>query len=190
MTSVSFFFTALFIYTGSSSYPYYTFIMSIFSIFGLIFIYIMFKQFYVNLDNKILKNIGIYAIICVLSFILCLSRSSNTYLLFEDKNNMPQFKFKEIICSEENATLLNYGFLDGGFYTTCEIVPNYKYFCQLNIPLEEMYEEQNRCIDEGLVDFVVTKNKEINNSHYQLISKASYYFEGTMFDYYLYQLIE
>ena len=64
---------------------------------------------------------------------------------------MPQYKFAEIISKTDNATLLNYGFLDGGFYTATGIVPNCKFFCNLNIKLDEIMETQNEFIKNGKV---------------------------------------
>lgn len=171
-------FTALFIFRNSLSYTYYSFILSIFTLFGLIPLYRFINK------NNVMKILLLYLITIVIS----INQSSNTYLIFENKENLPQYKFKEIICKEDNPTLLNYGFLDGGFYTVCDIVPTCKYFCKLNIQLDEMYEGQNQCLEKGLVDFVVTRNEEIKYEHYELVSTSSYYFEGQIFYYYLYQL--
>lgn len=43
---------------------------------------------------------------------------------------------------------MNYGFLDGGFYTACEIYPEFKFFCRLNIDLPEMYAAQDEYISK------------------------------------------
>lgn len=69
----------------------------------------------------------------VFSFVMC----NNTYMLRYDKSDLPQYRFAEIIVQKEDATLLNYGFLD------------------------EMIEVQNEYIQEGRVDYVVTKKKEL-----------------------------
>ena len=45
--------------------------------------------------------------------------------------------------------------LDSGFYLACEQTPAFRYFCRFNIPVEEMYTEVQRYIDEGLADYVV-----------------------------------
>lgn len=175
---VLFAFTSLFVFMNTTSYLYYSFILNVFSCFVLIPVYRLLN------NHRILKTILLYLTVIIVS----ISQSSNVYLLFEHKNNLPQYKFKEIICREENPTLLNYGFLDGGFYTVCDIVPNCKYFCQLNINIDEMYQGQNQCIEQGLVKFVVTRNKKIEDEKYGLVSTATYYFEGNMYEYNLYQL--
>ncbi|MCI6378438.1 MAG: glycosyltransferase family 39 protein [Clostridiales bacterium] len=56
-----------------------------------------------------------------------------------------------------NATLLNYGFMDSGFYTAAGLVPNVLYFHQNNVPISEMPREQARYIAEGVCDYVVAR---------------------------------
>lgn len=56
--------------------------------------------------------------------------------------------------------MLNYGFLDGGFYTVTGIMPDFKYFHKPNIPYENypiIMDEQDRYIREKTVDFVVVR---------------------------------
>lgn len=56
--------------------------------------------------------------------------------------------------------MLNYGFLDGGFYTVTGIMPDFKYFHKPNIAYENypiIMDEQNRYIREKLIDFVVIR---------------------------------
>ena len=69
-----------------------------------------------------------------------------------------QREFAKIINKVPNATLLNYGFLDCGFYLAADIVPNMRYFIKLNID-DELYPEMQRAqeeyIKEKKVDFVV-----------------------------------
>ena len=68
-----------------------------------------------------------------------------------------QYRFAKIINQQEDATLLNYGFLDWGFYTAAGVAPHLKYYHLANMPLEELHSEQDRYVREGLSDFVVTR---------------------------------
>ena len=113
--------------------------------------------------------------------------NSNYYLLGMDKSEMPQYKFQKMICKSENPTLLNYGFLDGGFYTVCDIVPSEKFFCQLNIKLPEMEDSLRQAILEGRVQFVVTRNEILHDEKYQQIEEAEFPFEGKIWVYRLYE---
>ena len=126
----------------------------------------------------------------LLGFGLVLSK--NTYLLKYEKSDMPQYKFAETMAKKEGATLLNYGFLDGGFYFVANKTPNCKYFCKLNLALAEMDQEQRRMIEERRVDFVVTRMMRLEHmldaSGYELVETASFPLEGREFVYYLYVL--
>lgn len=113
--------------------------------------------------------------------------SSNTYLMKYQKADLPQFQFREIVCQEKDPTLLNYGFLDGGFYTACEIYPAFKYFCRYNIELPEMIKAQDDYIAQKIPSFIVTRNEQPVFSGYRCIASSSYYHEGGIQDYYLYK---
>ena len=94
--------------------------------------------------------------------------------------------------------LLNYGFLDGGFYTTTGIIPNIRYFQKQNISnaiFPENIQEQERAIRHKTVDFVVTrisldkydnyqKIKELRKNYKKVLEKKQKYEEHR----YLYQL--
>ena len=88
---------------------------------------------------------------------------NNSESLLKNKESLVQYKFANIINLTEDATLLNYGFLDGGFYTATGIVPNCKYFCKVNISRKnfpEMMDMQDTYIKEKLVDYIVFKKSE------------------------------
>jgi len=59
--------------------------------------------------------------------------SPNTYMLKIKKDDLVQYKFRKIIMKEKNPTILNYGYVDMGFYTVTGIVPNTRYFEKLLI---------------------------------------------------------
>ena len=111
-------------------------------------------------------------------------------MMGEKKENLPQYQFKTIIEQDENPTLLNYGFLDGGFYTVCNIIPESKAFCKVNITSLKTAELQLQYVQEGIYDFVVTRDNILESPLYNLIAESSYYFEGEVHPYYLYKLVE
>ena len=98
---------------------------------------------------------------------------------------MPQYKFAALI--GEDATLLNYGFLDGGFYIVSGIVPDCRYFCRLNIDLDEMMEVQDGYVRDGKGSLIVTRDEELDAERYRCISEESFYFEGLDHIYRLYR---
>ena len=108
---------------------------------------------------------------------------------------MPQYRFADTINTVENATLLNYGFLDGGFYYAADVIPNCYFFCQLNVVAPEMFETQRQCVNQRSVDFVVTRDRQLNDyprvvtSGYVCVDQVDFVFEGKMRTYYLWQKI-
>lgn len=107
--------------------------------------------------NYIRFGVPIYLICYV---ILACIMSSNFEFRKVQKDDLVQYQFAKIINEKPNATLLNYGFLDGGFYTVTGIMPDFKYFQNQNIDYENypiIMNEQNRYIKEALADFVILK---------------------------------
>ena len=66
-----------------------------------------------------------------------------------------QYQLAEVINQTPGATLLNYGFMDAGFFTAAGIAPSVRFFHSSNVAMEEKAQEQLRYIREGLVDYVV-----------------------------------
>lgn len=154
---------ALGLYWGGRHFTYYFFIFAGFtSLAAVVVTYLI-----VTLGEKLLKlrvsmpNRRLMALSAVLtlaltglSYFVC----ENTYLLGTPKEQCVQYRFAEIIHQKKNATLLNYGFLDFGFYYAADILPVNRYFCLLNIEderLPEMRAQQNQIVRERGVDFVV-----------------------------------
>ncbi len=176
------------VYVGGTAYKYYSLIFGSLVPLGLLAVFSLVEN-KIRLPRPRVK-IGKQRLIYGCCICLMLLLNQNAYLMFADSAEMPQFKFAEIIAQKEDATLLNYGFLDGGFYTVSGIVPNCRYFCKVNMGKKEMLEEQERYLEEGLVDFIVTRDTELDYENYMCVAEASYYFEGSDCTYYLYQLVE
>lgn len=108
-----------------------------------------------------------------------------------DKKELVQFKYASIINQKEDASLLNYGTLDLGFYTITGIIPQIRFFQNQNINYAEfplVLDEQNRYIKEGLIDYVIIAlpvencDEELDIPHlyenYQLVESAIQTYEG------------
>lgn len=135
-------------FAGHLSYQYYPLVLAPFTvIFGAMLIP----------DNVKSGKIAV-----PVSFVICIAGafilSPNTYLMKYRKNQLPQYKFAEIINETDSPTLLNYGFLDGGFYLAAGIIPEQRYFCRNNLDFPAMTEAQRRCADAGLTDYIVTRS--------------------------------
>lgn len=184
-------FTFLLIYIGGRHYMYYSLVFNAFVPIGILVAY-QTLNYYLFSRLKTANTLSIFrrfkgGILCLLSLVYAFIQCDNTYLLNYDRSDLPQYEFAKIISKSENATLLNYGFLDGGFYTTTGIIPNCRFFCNLNIELDEIMQTQNRFIKEGKVDFVVTLDAELESEQYKCVAFSTFYFEGVDFKYFLYQ---
>lgn len=178
--------TIFLIYVGGQHHIYYALILAVFAIMALPAVYSWGKN---TLKLHAFRNVR-RLILCAACPILAFVLSSNTYMLAYKKEDLPQYRFKAIIETVDNPTLLNYGFLDGGFYTACNIVPTCKYFSVNNLPLKEMWETQNAFIDQGMTDFIVTRNMDLALEKYDCIATEKFRFENLTHVYRLYALKE
>lgn len=158
-------FSLFFIFCGGHKYAYYSLALSVFCVFSSL----LFPLVRVNKKHKTLK----ISLCAISSIFVIFTFSSNVMLLRLKKSDYPQFEFAKTINQKENATLLNYGSLDNGFYMSTKIIPSCKYFCRLNMPNPKIMEEQNRFIDEALVDFVITKNIKLESQNYELLQSVN-----------------
>jgi hypothetical protein len=162
----------VFAFIGGRRYTYYALALAVYVPFGLIWIFQILAQ--ENGLRRLIRNRGLQAAVLALSVGAAFYLTPNRYLMQYEKQDMPQYQFAEIIRQKENATLLNYGFLDGGFYTVAEIVPNCKAFCALNIPLAEMNEMQQYYVENGLCDFIVTRSRELDLENYECVAESDF----------------
>ena len=183
----------LFVYIGGIYFIYYVLPILIFMIFTLIYLVSLLSKFKLN---KYLL-IPYMILIGVLTYFV----SPNTYFMKVKKEDLVQYKFRDIIMKKDNPTILNYGYLDMGFYTTTGIVPNTRYFEKLNFNYRkypENMDELNKYVDNKEVDFVIYVTKGVDNfpktesigTTYKLVAHEKQMFEGAMIDYYLYELVE
>lgn len=187
-------------YWGGRGYTYYGLILAAFCVFGLIAIGKALQladgsQWF----GKILDTSGMrWVIMIVLTFLLLntsYNKSGNTYLMDYEKADMPAYRFAKIINTVEDPKILNYGFLDGGFYHAADVLPSCEFFCTLNIDAPDMWQTQRNCMINGEVDFVITRTNYTQeywnpaSMGFQLVDQCTFYFEGVDFTYYLYQRI-
>ena len=105
------------------------------------------------------------------------------------RSDMPQFKFAETARKLDATTMLNYGFLDGGFYFAADIVPDYKYFCRNNTGMEEMLKSQDYYIQSGSPELIVSRSYTGERDYFQnytCVSEELFPYYRRMVRYYLY----
>ncbi len=186
-------------YWGCKGWDYYGFIFAAYVIFGLVGIVQLLR--YLGLRKVLMKvihnsPIPFFAALIVTMAILissAFSHDQNMYLTKYAREDTVQYRFAQIIQSVEDPTLLNYGFLDGGFYYASGARPACRYFCYYNIDSTDMWQSQKECIENGDADFIVTRkyplgNYSPNSSKYRLVDQADFLFRQNLnFTYYLYQ---
>ena len=173
-------------YVGGRAYTYYPLLFVPFTCLGWAAVCRLIAQRHEK--KPFLKRwmcAGYAAVIALMVFL-----TPNRYLIGADRKEMPQYRFAEIISETPDAMLLNYNFLDGGFYTVTGIVPNCRAFCGLNIPLPELRGQQIDYLHDGVCDYVVTRNEDLKRKdmkHYTLVCSMEYELEGEMRQYRLYK---
>lgn len=163
-TICAMFFSVLFIYICGSYFYYYVFPIYIFLIFAFIGIFILIDKFLIKRDKNITIIFGF--IITILSIISSYYLSPNTQFMNYKAEELPQYQFAKIINESKNQTILNYGFLDMGFYTVTGITPNTKYFEKLNFKYErypENVDSLNSYIENKNVEYVIYVKTENQN---------------------------
>lgn len=178
--------TGLCIFIGGTNYHYYPLALSPFIIIGMI---------------KIFKNVNINKAMVMffipISLVSTFYLSSNTNMIGKQKEDYAQFKFGDIISKYENPKIINYGFLDGGFYLTSKTIPDCYYFMKNNISYEnypEMLDGQLEYIEKVSPEFVIIKNKpfgrikKILSQKYEKISTHSQKYQKKDVTYTLYRI--
>lgn len=177
----------LFSFIGGRAYAYYSFSMTVFAPVGLAYFTKIVAEKTAKMKNRKKRRAVPLAVIAV-SMAVTVFMCRNMYLMFIPKDNMPQFRFNKEISKTENATLLNYGFLDGGFYTVSGIVPDCRFFCELNVELPEMYDTQKEYAEKGMTDYIVTKDEMPEFEKYECIDECTFIYWSAKSRYYLYRL--
>lgn len=191
------------IFIGETKHDYYGLPLAVFSLFGALGFVMLFGGMEELLRRRLrraaLPVYGVFlAAVLIASAFAGFRISPNTYLLSVDREEMPQFRFAEIIQKSADQSILNYGFLDGGFYTVLDQVPGESAFCILNRNPDQMLAEQNVCVQEGRTHFLVTwkaytvTQEELEalpvvSEYYELVDFLYFEFEGDLRTYALYE---
>ncbi len=200
MLLLSFAGMALGTYWGGWGISYYGLVFAAYTVFGLLAVGQLLQL--VKLD-RLLKKLTFRSRILTALYLAAalaltghyaVNHSPNTYLMDVPKEEMPQYRFARIINEVEDPTVLNYGFLDGGFYFAADVVPECYFFCRLNVNAPGMYDIPRYYMNEMEADFVVTRDKpleeyaKVDAYLFECVDTAQLYFEGKTRTYYLYRL--
>lgn len=183
----------VFTYLNGRRYPYYALVLAVFAPLGLGIAAAALARIRKGRVEKSVRMAALALSLLLLPAgpLIAWHASSNVYLTRIKKEDMPQYRFAEIIRQSVDQSLLNYGFLDGGFYYAAGVLPEGPYFCSLNIDLKDMEAYFQDSIRQGKTAFVITRSKKLKDSKsYRLIDESSLVFEGRPWTYYLYQRVD
>ncbi len=190
------------VYGGGKKYPYYFLIFYVFLVLALIVVAKVMVYFFGKSEAKPASAQTVKRVVIITALLAFMFSTTGAYLCSPNKSFMAmeqaqlaQFRFARIINQSENPTLLNYGFLDGGFYTAAGLLPVTKYFCKNNIPDPAMMQAQNLIIKNKGAEFVVLRlgandkspNVPYLSNNYKLIDSVKQIFENKKYTYMLYQ---
>lgn len=139
---------------------YYPVVFLIYSLLGLLSLFLYVEGF---VKTKQVSYTFLIIVSCVLAYAGYgqkeLEDSKLANHIFKEKPGLLTQKMHDEISKEENPTLLNLGFgLGNSLFTTCNIVPNVRYFITPNLTYEsypDMRNEQTRYIENKETEFVV-----------------------------------
>ena len=147
----------VFVFIGGVRYRYYLLILGAFVPFGIIALCDLLRKSVFSRHQSAWRAVRL----CIYPLLLVLTGNC-LYFIGRPRSYYPQEQFAEYM--EPGAVLLNYGFLDGGFFLVSGTEPpDSRYFCKVNIyreQLPEMYEEQERIIDECSADYAVIRKEK------------------------------
>jgi hypothetical protein len=192
---LSFVFLVPVVYLGGR-YPYYFLVIADYMIFFTISIlYYMQNNINFLLNKRTIIGATTVLLLLAVNFNLDYKQSK----LFNNSITV-QEKFACIIHEQsDNPTLLNFQWLDSGFYTKAEIFPNIRFFHKLNMPYEQYpdnFNVQLEAIKNKKVQFVAMRDSvdsQVNIpeliSNYSLISEQIQEYEGKLYKYYLFKVL-
>ena len=181
-----------FTYANGRTYPYYALILSAFCGLGWAAVLWLLEKVFSGEATKRGLAVGAAASLALLAGCgaAAYGLSSNVYLMQYEKKDMPQYRFAQIIQQAEDPSLLNLGFLDGGFYLASGVEPDSRFFCTFNLSLREQDREHDALLKDGAVQFVVVRGKKSPGKNYVRVDQCSFPFEGRNWTYTLYKRID
>lgn len=120
--------TTFFIFYGLVFYSYYVLPLFVFLIISIISLIEIYKK---KIESIKYKKIGTIIIVLLTPF-LCYYFANYKEDLKKNESDYIQYEYARIINEEENATLVNMGYLDMGLFTTSDIIPSTYFFEQQN----------------------------------------------------------
>lgn len=185
---LSFITCSVFAFIGAKSFTYYAFVLTAFAVTGwgaVTYIIRYITDLRIKISNTVKAAASV--IISALFVVAAVTECPDWEILFLDLEDSPVYECSGIISQSDDPTLLCYDFLDRGFYTYNGIIPDVPYFTAMNSDYELVRMEQERYIQEGNYEFVITESVPHDFDGYELIYVDQN--EGEGLPYYLYKRV-
>lgn len=166
-------FTALFIWVGGSYWPYYGLPMAAYIplALGLVLSAVKIQH------NRLLAGV-LAGILC---FVWVWIYTPNREQMGKKKEDLVQTRFAAVINQTPDASILDWGAVDSGFYTAAGLDPQFRYFVHLNAEKPEADQARLEAIRNGDFDYIVVRdfddwdgelpaNYQVLLEHYEIIT--------------------
>lgn len=189
------------IYIGGAELKYYSLPFCIFVPLGFATIGRLLEKIYnsgrlqtirESVDKRVSCITALFVLIAITaSGFFVYHTSMNTYFMKYEKEDLFLYQFKDIIGAEGQNTLLNISCLDAGLYTVCDIAPTCRWFQTQYIAKDEVSEEQERYVKEGLTDYVIAREfyPDCIWDQYELVGESTLNTPESNWTYYLFKNI-
>lgn len=143
---------------------YYPIPFLVYAVLGLLGIFIVFDR-HVKTIQCSFKYMFLFAVIMYyVAFSHGNVEETRIYLYIRERPELLMQNIHDVIVEEENPTLLNLGFgLGNSLFTTCNIMPNVRYFISPNLTYEsypQLRDEQEEYIKNKVTQFVLIQREE------------------------------
>ena len=184
-----YFFNVFFVFAGGVAFEYYAYGMAALAVPGAVYAAMRLEAFAVKRSGPAKKVLcAAAAAAFLLGDAAAWLYSDNSFLAKYDREDMWYQKFAEEILASDDHSVLNYNSLDLGIYTLTGYVPQNRFFCKLNINLDEMHNEMDASIREKKTEWVVfTDNTDFPEEYYDIVAEEQSFFsyESAPTTYYL-----
>lgn len=183
------FFTAFFIWCGSMGWPYYGLPLAVFAPLGFVPLLSLLRRLPLRFEAPRLVAAGVRGVSGLFAGAGGAGQPQRE-LHGPQKRGSGADEVCAIIKAEGGESLLNYGFLDGGFYLSSGILPSCRFFCRTNLSnWEELEQPVRRMVAENAFDFIVTREEGAlyEMEGYELVCTEYQEYDGVLQPYSLFR---
>ncbi len=155
--------------------PYYLMGLKAFTVFAMIPLFLLIEKVSDKLTVRVLRP-GLAALGMLLITASVIVGSPSMFMLGREKKEYPQYQIAEFIKADgiTDPKIINYGFLDSGFYLATGTLPFNNHYCMTS-DIEYYSYEQKALVEQQAADYIITKDKIFEWEGYELIFVSSSY---------------